>query len=159
MVFIDAFIVVAVFLGILLAIGCVGLLLVREVRASCGDLLRRIGRSPQFGISALFTLVTIFAAACALFRWFVDGEPPAPATLPGTLIVGVIALVWATGIVLALQFLLVDLRDNWIRRKRCANSHTHDVSAFNAPAPESAAERESNGTAIVSDPEPLVPSP
>lgn len=138
-------------LSFLAVIVCLGVLVIRDVRRGFGELLRRFRRSPQFGIGVLFSLVTISAVACALFRWLFK-VPSVPATL--------IALLLATVIVLVIQFVLTDLRDIWAGRKRFQESRIPDSLAFNDSAPvESTAERESSGSASVPSPDTRVLNP
>ncbi len=70
-------------------------------------------KHPRFGIGALFTLITVVAAACTLFRLAGDMELP---LLTG--FVAFVSFVFAVGIVLGIKFVADEFRDNWSRYRQ-----------------------------------------
>lgn len=97
---------------VVVACGVAAFAVVREVWEDYRGLLAQARKHPRFGIGAMFTLLTIAAAACALFRWAGDANLPVV-----TAVVAISALVFAVGIVCAIQFVIGDFYDNWSRRQ------------------------------------------
>lgn len=87
-------------------------MVVREVCQGYRELFRHARRHPRFGIGAVFSLTTIFAAACGIFRVLGDSNIPEE-----TVFLAVVALMLALGAVCAVQFVLADVRESWSRHR------------------------------------------
>ncbi|HVX12663.1 MAG TPA: hypothetical protein VHC22_15895 [Pirellulales bacterium] len=102
-------VVMTFFVGLLAGMVAV----MKELREVFRGVFSHLRKHPRFGIGALFTLVTVVAAACTLFRLAGDAELP--------LLTGFVALasfVFAVGIVLAIKFVADDFQDNWSRHRQ-----------------------------------------
>jgi hypothetical protein len=99
-------------LVVVAACGIAAFAVMREIWADYRGLFHQLRKHPRFGIGAMFSLVTIAAAACALFRWAGDANLPVV-----TGVVAFTALVFAIGIVFGIQFVVRDLFEDWSRRK------------------------------------------
>jgi hypothetical protein len=104
-------------------------LAVRELWRGYAELLKGVWRRPRFGIFSLFGIVTVFAIASAMLRGAVALDSPEQLVVGG-----VIAVVFAVGIVAVASFVVGDLRDNWVRRRD--RQHRDDSEAWEQMPPK-----------------------
>ncbi|MGH7138307.1 MAG: hypothetical protein ACREHD_21365 [Pirellulales bacterium] len=103
-------------LVVVVACAIAGFAVIREIWAVYRGYVARVRQNPRFGVSAMFTLVTIVATACALFRLGGEGNPAVV-----TAIVALAAFVIAIGIVVGVKFVARDLYESWSRRRQSFN--------------------------------------